>query len=304
MSALLRPAWAGPEVSSNVAAPASERADGSPAGRWGATNLTVRHGAHDAIHSVNCEVGAGEMLAIVGGDGAGKTTLLRALVGALPAADGSVARPDRADLGYVSASPGGYGDLTVDENLRFAALAYGIPASTREARISDLLERTDLGAVRTRLAEHLSGGMRRKLSLAMATMHRPRLLVLDEPSTGVDPVGRAELWRLLGGLQAIGTAVVLSTTYLEEAERAHRVVVLHDGAVLLAGTPDELIGGIPGAIAEARSRPDGMAWRRGASWRLWAPDGRVPVGAARSEPGVEDAVIVAQLRAGAQEAAR
>jgi ABC-2 type transport system ATP-binding protein len=268
----------------------------TPAERWGVRDLVVRFGGRAAIDGVSFEVGGGEIVAVVGGDGAGKTTLLRALVGAIPFASGAVLRPPDLRLGYVSAAPGGYGDLTVEENLEFSAGAYGLSRGERAARITTLLDRAQLTAARGRLAEHLSGGMRRKLAVTMAVIHGPALLVLDEPSTGVDPVGRAELWRLLSGLAVEGTAIVFSTTYLDEAERAVRVLVLSDGIVLLAGTPDELLAGIPGSIGEGAERPGpGANWRHGAAWRTWSPERELPAGLRRVEAGLEEAVIVAEL---------
>jgi ABC-2 type transport system ATP-binding protein len=246
---------------------------------------------------VTLAVPAGTIVAVVGGDGAGKTTLLRALAGTVRPAAGTVRRPDERRLGYVSAGPGVWGDLTVDENLSFAGRAYGLDAAELERRIDGLLERTGLAEARDRLAARLSGGMRQKLALAMAVAHEPDLLILDEPTTGVDPVSRAELWRLLAGSAAAGAAVVVSTTYLDEAERAATVLVLDRGRSLLAGTPEEVLAATPGAVVEGRARPDGVpSWRMGARWRAWSPDGSTPPGTVPVEPDLEDAVIVAQLR--------
>jgi ABC-2 type transport system ATP-binding protein len=265
-------------------------------GRWAVRDLAVNLAGHEVLEDVSFYVGRGETVAVVGGDGAGKTTLLRALVGVLPVAAGTVLRPPDDRLGYVSAAPGGYGDLTVEENLEFSARAYHVARKERRDRIAELLDRTQLVKARERLADHLSGGMRRKLAVAMAVIHRPALLVLDEPSTGIDPVGRAELWRLLGGLAVEGTAIVLSTTYLDEAERAGWVVVLSEGHVLLAGTPDELLAGMPGSIGESRERPaQGLSWRYGPEWRTWSRDGKLPAGLRPVRPGLEEAVIVAEL---------
>jgi ABC-2 type transport system ATP-binding protein len=264
---------------------------------WGCRRLGVRYGATLALEEVTFEVAAGAVAAVVGGDGAGKTTLLRALAGTVRPAAGTVRRPPVRRLGYVSAGPGVWADLTVDENLRFSGRAYGLDPEELGRRVGGLLERTGLDAARDRLAGQLSGGMRQKLALVMAVAHEPELLVLDEPTTGVDPVSRAELWRLLTAAAAGGAAVVVATTYLDEAERAASVLVLDRGRSLLAGTPEEVVAATPGLVVEATARPEGLpAWRRGARWRAWAPRGSAPPGAAPITPDLEDAVIVAQLR--------
>ncbi|HET9560317.1 MAG TPA: ABC transporter ATP-binding protein, partial [Actinomycetota bacterium] len=136
-----------------------------------------------------------------------------------------------------------------------------------------------------------------KLALAMAVAHEPDLLILDEPTTGVDPVSRAELWRLLAASAAGGAAVVVATPYLDEAERAATVLVLDRGRSLLAGTPDEVVAATPGLVVDAAARPDGIpSWRRGSRWRAWSPDGSTPPGTGPATLDLEDAVIVAQLR--------
>jgi ABC-2 type transport system ATP-binding protein len=264
---------------------------------WGCWGLGVRYGGTVALDDVTFEVAAGSVAAVVGGDGAGKTTLVRALAGTVRPAAGTVRRPDRRRLGYVSAGPGVWADLTVDENLSFAGRAYGLSADQLEVRVGALLERTGLAAARDRLVARLSGGMRQKLALAMAVAHEPELLLLDEPTTGVDPVSRAELWRLLASAAADGAAVVVATTYLDEAERAASVLVLDRGRALLAGTPDEVLAATPGLVVEGPARPDGVpSWRRGARWRAWSADGSTPPGTSPVSLDLEDAAIVAQLR--------
>jgi len=209
---------------------------------------------------------------------------------------GRVRRPARRRIGYVSAGPGVYRDLTVDENLAFAAGAYGVPRATARRRIDELLEATELADVRRRLVGQLSGGMRQKLALAMAVVHVPELLVLDEPTTGVDPVSRAELWRLMAGLAAQGTAIVLATTYVDEAERAASVLVLLRGRTLAVGTPRSILASVPGELYRLPgSTDDPRAWRRGAEWRLWSPGGTAPAGADLLVPDLEDALVIAQL---------
>jgi ABC-2 type transport system ATP-binding protein len=195
--------------------------------------------------------------------------------------------------------PGGeavYRDLTVEENLDFSARAYGLRGAEAAHRGAELLERTGLGAARGRLGGQLSGGMRHKLALAMALLHRPELLVLDEPTTGIDPVSRAQLWQLIAGAAAAGAAVVLATCYVDEAERAATVVVLADGQVLLAGSPEQVAARTPGAVVDSAARLDPVnSWLRGARWRTWSPDGAIPPGATPTEPDLEDAVVVAEL---------
>ncbi len=263
---------------------------------FGASDVTVSLDGRNVLEGITLEVAPGEIVAAVGGDGAGKTTLLRTLVGAIGVASGSIERPSRDAIGYVGATPSGYGDLTVGENLAFVARVYRVPPAERAARVEELLRRTRLLDARDRLADELSGGMRRKLGLAMAVIHRPRLLVLDEPTTGVDPVGRAELWRLLTALLVEGTAIVFSTTYLDEAERTSRVLVLADGRPLLSGTPDELLARMPGVVGATDQKPSvGEPWRHGTGWYAWVASGQLPSGMVPVTPTLEDAVIVAQL---------
>jgi ABC-2 type transport system ATP-binding protein len=139
--------------------------------------------------------------------------------------------------------------------------------------------------------------MRQKLGLAMALVHRPRLIVLDEPSTGIDPVSRGELWRLVSDAARDGASVLMTTTYLDEAGRCDAVCILDEGVVLLQGTPSELVADIGGSVGETTQRPDTpYAWRRGASWRMWAPDDFKSSGVRSVVPDLQDAVIVAALR--------
>jgi ABC-2 type transport system ATP-binding protein len=268
--------------------------------RWGVEDLTVRYGAKLALDRVGLAIPDGRITVVVGGDGAGKTTLLRALAGAVRPSGGTVNRPPARRAGYVSAGPGVYRDLTVDENLAFSGGAYGLRGDRLAERATRLLEGTGLQAARGRLAGQLSGGMRQKLALAMALLHQPDLLVLDEPTTGVDPVSRTELWRLLAEAAAAGAAVVLATVYLDEAARAAGVLVLDEGRTLLAGSPAELVAAMPGRLLDAPARAEAGAgwarWRRGPRWRLWSPDAVAGVaGAEPADPDLEDAVIVAAL---------
>jgi ABC-2 type transport system ATP-binding protein len=234
---------------------------------------------------------------VVGGDGAGKTTLLRSLVGLVRPSSGIARRPPKEEIGYMPATTGLYGDLTVDENLSFSAGAYGVRGDERTRRTTELLERIGLGDARTRLVGQLSGGMRRKLAVGMALVHRPAMLVLDEPTTGVDPVSRAELWRLISRAAAEGSAVVVATTYVEEAHRGSVVVLLEQGRTIAIGSPSDIIAAVAGKLGAVRSgeQPEGPCWRWGATWRVWAPSGELPTGAEPLQPDLQDAVMIAAL---------
>ncbi len=283
-----------------------------PAGRdgqpWGASNLNIRFGGKLVLEHVTLRAAPGEVCVVVGGDGAGKSTLLRCLAGVLPASGGEVHRPGTGRAGYLSPGPGTYPDLTVRENLAFRAAAYGIGPAVAGPRVGQLLERTGLAAARNRLAGQLSGGMRKKLGVIAAMVHQPDLLVLDEPTTGVDPVSRADLWWLIVVAASEGAAVVVSTSYLDEAERATSVLALDGGRVLAAGTSDEIVARMPGVIRSVRGQPQAdersRAWLRGGQWRVWDPAGAGEVsgtagaaqdGSAGIRPDLQDAVTVAVL---------
>ncbi|MGZ5291797.1 MAG: ABC transporter ATP-binding protein [Actinomycetota bacterium] len=265
---------------------------------WGVQDLTVRFGRHVALEGISLDARLGDVTGVVGGDGAGKTTLLRCLVGTLAPTAGIIRRPDVRRVGYLASSSGTYPDLSVEENLAFSATAYGVPVAEARERVAEYLERTGLAAARTRLAGDLSGGMRQKLGVIRAMLHRPELLVLDEPTTGVDPVSRADLWWLIARAAAEGAGVVLATAYLDEAERAAWLLALDDGRVLAEGTADEIAAGVPGSIRTASERPPGeegrRSWRRGATWRVWSPERSGEQGGA-VRPDLNDAVTVAAL---------
>jgi ABC-2 type transport system ATP-binding protein len=267
---------------------------------WGVSDVTVRFGDRTALDRVTLEVPAGQVTGVVGGDGAGKTTLLRALAGALAVGGGSVRRPADARVGYLPSASGTYPDLTVDENLAFAAIAYGVPPAEARQRAADYVERTGLAPARDRLAANLSGGMRQKLGVIKAFLHQPELLVLDEPTTGVDPVSRADLWWLIARAAADGAAVVFATTYLDEAERAARLLVLDAGEPLATGSPAEIVASTPGAVRRQRERPAGdeasRAWRRRAIWHIWDPAGDNGEGGDGEAMDLQDAVTVLALQ--------
>ena len=266
------------------------------------TSVTLAYGDHVAVRGIDLEVADGQVVALVGGDGAGKTTTLRALAGRVTPRSGRLERPDRERVGVVPEVGATWRDLTVAENLAFVRQAFG----GDPAFVTELVRRMQLEGARDRLAGDLSGGMRQKLALAMALQHRPELLVLDEPTTGVDPVSRAEIWRLLGEELANGTAVVLATTYLDEAARATTTVLLDAGDVLASGSPAAVVASTPGVVVRSDHRLGAASWRRGRRWHTWLPDGDVgdvvaEHGAERVDPDLEDAAVV---RALAHEAAR
>ena len=268
--------------------------------RWGLREVSVTRGRTLALDGVTVPVDPAGITVLIGGDGAGKSTCLQVLAGLLEPGSGTVLRPPKELIGYVPATAGFYADLTVQENLDFSASAYGLSGREYAGRADELLEKTGLGQARRRLGGQLSGGMQRKLAVGMALLHTPGLLILDEPTTGVDPVSRAELWRLISGAAAAGTAVAVSTTYVNEAARAVWVVLLEAGKLVAAGSPARILQDVPGALGAVggTARPTPLSWRRGASWRVWAPDGRLPDGTRPVQPDFEDAVVAATLASG------
>lgn len=263
----------------------------------GVRDVTVELGDVTALHEVTLEAEPGRVSAVVGGDGAGKSTLLRTLVGRVRPTSGAVSAPAPERIGYQPATGGTWPDLTVAENLAFVAGMYGLSPSRTRERSGLLLERAQLTQARDRLSSQLSGGMRTKLGFCMAMVHEPDLLVLDEPSTGVDPVSRVELWRLLSETAAAGTTVVMATTYMEEGERASHVTVLQAGRVLLDGPPSSVVASSPGVVvATATPQRSRFSWRHADGYREWwpvtSPNGDHPI-----EVDLEDVAIVAALRA-------
>jgi ABC-2 type transport system ATP-binding protein len=209
---------------------------------WGLDDAAVKLGHHVALDGIDLAVADGDVTSVVGGDGAGKTTLARLMVGLLRPSRGRVRRPERRMVGYQSESSGVWGDLTVGENLDFVATAHHFGASERSRRIDELLDVTRLGPARQRLAARLSGGMRQKLGVAMALLPSPRLLVLDEPTTGLDPAVRLALWLRIRELRARGKSVLLTTHYMDEAERLCDVVaILSQGRLVAQGPPRDLV---------------------------------------------------------------
>jgi ABC-2 type transport system ATP-binding protein len=230
-----------------------------------AEKLSRHFGAVRAVDGLDLRVGSGEIFGLVGPDGAGKTTTMRLLCGAYEPTSGRavVAGFDldhhvaeaRAATGYVPQRYSLYPDLTPAENLEFFSEAYGMPRAKRVARAKELLEFVGLTAFANRRSEFLSGGMKQKLSLACALIHRPRVLLLDEPTGGVDPVARQEFWRLLYTLLAEGSAILISTPYMDEASRCHRVGLMNHGRMMAEGTPHEIVRPLVGHILELAAAP-------------------------------------------------
>jgi ABC-2 type transport system ATP-binding protein len=210
-----------------------------------ARGLVKRFGGVEGLRGVNLEVPKGALWGVVGADGAGKTTLLRCIAGLYDPDEGEVA-PGVAGQLRIGFAPQGfhlYGDLTVLENMLFFGGLYGLDAATLAGRVEELLGFAGLSEHRRRLAGRLSGGMQQKLVLACALVHQPSILLLDEPTTGVDPVSRREFWRLVEQLHRDGATVLLASAYLDEIERCEHVVFLHEGRVIASGEPEQLRGG-------------------------------------------------------------
>jgi ABC-2 type transport system ATP-binding protein len=225
--------------------------------------MTRRYDDVVAAEDVSFEVRRGEMFGLIGPDGAGKTTTLRVVLGLLAPSAGAVRTcgldPIRSSaalsrkIGYLSQRFSLYGDLSVDENIGFLAEIHGVKGW--RARRDELLELLRLTPFRARLADRLSGGMKQKLALACTLIHTPELLVLDEPTTGVDPVSRRDFWRILARLQREGLTLLLTTPYLDEAERCQRVALMDHARVLSVSTPDALRAEATGVIVELLARP-------------------------------------------------
>jgi ABC-2 type transport system ATP-binding protein len=221
-------------------------------------DVSKRYGAVRALDRFSLEVRRGEMFGLIGPDGAGKTTAIRLACGLLTADGGRVEVLGKSPvkehasitgaIGYLSQRFSLYGDLTIDENIAFFAEIHGL---TRYGPERDrLLEMTQLTAFRKRRADRLSGGMKQKLALACTLVHHPDLLLLDEPTTGVDPVSRREFWKLLSEFLSQGLTIVMATPYLDEAERCARVALLHDGRLMAVERPSVLQSSLTGTLLE------------------------------------------------------
>ncbi len=250
--------------------------NGSPVIR--AEGLSRRFGTLEAVRSIDLLIQRGEVFGFLGPNGAGKSTLIRMLVGLLAPSDGiaevlGYALPReseklRSHIGYMTQRFSLYEDLTVEENLDFAARIFSIGRRKRKARIETILEEYALTVRRAQRAGTLSGGWKQRLALAVATVHDPELLVLDEPTAGVDPESRRTFWEKLFELAARGTTILVSTHYMDEAERCHRLCMMKEGERVALGRPRDLARALAGRTIEVQvDRPDtALAVLRGAGF--------------------------------------
>jgi ABC-2 type transport system ATP-binding protein len=227
--------------------------------------LTKTYDDITAVDGLDLDVDEGEIVAVAGPDGAGKTSTFRALAG-LISFDSGAARIGGLDvrteferikplLGYMPQSFSLYPDLSVDENLHFYAGLFGLSRKRFKERRDALYEFSGLGPFGKRRAGQLSGGMKQKLALSCALIHEPRALILDEPTTGVDPLSRRQFWQILQDLRAAGSGILVSTPYMDEVRLAERAVLVHDGRALARGTPDQIARGFRGNVFELGAEP-------------------------------------------------
>ncbi len=226
-----------------------------------AEDVSVRYGRIEALRGFSVVLERGRLTGLIGPDGAGKTTAIRAMVGLLAPSSGSIdlagsplgssrARLART-VGYMPQRFSLYVDLTIDENITFFARLHGTKGERDQH--DSLLHKMGLAPFRRRLAGKLSGGMKQKLALLCVLVHEPSLIIMDEPTTGVDPVSRREFWRILGELASQGMSILVATPYLDEAERCHEVLLMHEGNTILRGDPDDLVRTASRAVFEVPS---------------------------------------------------
>ena len=230
-----------------------------------AQDLSRNFGKFVAVDKVNFSIKYGEIFGFLGSNGAGKSTTIRMLCGILAPSSGTAhvagfdvnTNPEdiKKSIGYVSQRFSLYSDLTVEENLRFYGEIYGIPRKDRSARMSEVLSMTGLEPWRNRLVEELSGGMKQRLSLANGILHRPRILFLDEPTAGIDPVSRRSIWELLYQIADSGVALFVTTHYMEEAERCNQIAFISRGKILKSGSPEYLRNSLEGKLLEVSCHP-------------------------------------------------
>ena len=226
-------------------------------------DLEKSYGIIKAVQSISLSINKGEMFGLVGPDGAGKTTTIRILCGLLLKDSGNVKVTDKdiakfrkeiqKSIGYLSQRFSLYGDLTVDENIEFFAEIHNV--KNYHDRREELLDFTRLKLFRSRLADKLSGGMKQKLALACCLIHKPQIIFLDEPTTGVDPVSRRDFWKILSGLLKEGMTIFMSTPYLDEAERCNRVALMNAGKIIALDTPQKIKGLMNNFVVEIVCSP-------------------------------------------------
>jgi len=288
-----------------------------------AENLTRKFGELTAVSGLHLEIAEGEIFALVGPDGAGKTTTMRLLCGLMDPTEGKaivtgldVAKsPDEVKdhIGYMAQKFGLYTDLTVDENMNFYGDLFGIVGKEREALTSNLLKMTRMEPFRGRQAGKLSGGMKQKLALMCTLLHKPKVLFLDEPTNGVDPVSRRDFWAILYQLVRDGLTVMVATAYLDEAERANRVGMMHMGKMIRCATPSalrseltdacysvtssdlrktrELLAGLPGVVSVQPSGADLHLFVDESKGSVEALAKQTPFEFRRISPSLEDVFI-------------